>query len=293
MTKEILCTLGPASMNDRIIGRLSELGVELFRTNLSHTEVADLPGVIDSVQSRTQVPVCLDTEGVQIRTGGFTENAIDVRDNTEVVLHRRRVPGDSQNWNLYPRDIIGGLEVNDIISIHFNAVLIQVVEAGDTTVVAWVLNGGAIGRNKAFTVRRDIPLPPLTEKDRATLTIGRDEGIKGCALSFANSGEDVDTIRAIIGDDARLISKIETLEGVRNLEAIAAGSEVFLIDRGGQSARDHGGVAPAGPGRGQRYLQHPGRRRRRSGAGRRDRHRRLPGGMRQYDRQDDPCRRAQ
>ncbi|MFP6740387.1 MAG: pyruvate kinase [Alphaproteobacteria bacterium] len=232
MTKEILCTLGPASMNDRVIGRLSELGVALFRINLSHTDLADLPDVIDFVQSRTQVPVCLDTEGAQIRTGGFTDGAIEVRDNTEVVLHRRRVPGDSQNWNLFPRDIIGKLEVNDIISIDFNAVLIQIVEAGDETVVARVLNGGAIGRNKAVTVRRDIPLPPLTEKDRASLVIGRDKGIKDFALSFANSGADVDTIRAIIGDDARLIYKIETLEGMRNLEAIAAGSEALLIDRG-------------------------------------------------------------
>jgi pyruvate kinase len=232
MTKEILCTLGPASMNDRVIGRLSELGVALFRINLSHTDLADLPDVIDFVQSRTQVPVCLDTEGAQIRTGGFTDGAIEVRDNTEVVLHRRRVPGDSQNWNLFPRDIIGKLEVNDIISIDFNAVLIQIVEAGDETVVARVLNGGAIGRNKAVTVRRDIPLPPLTEKDRASLVIGRDKGIKDFALSFANSGADVDTIRAIIGDDARLIYKIETLEGMLNLEAIAAGSEALLIDRG-------------------------------------------------------------
>lgn len=232
MTKEILCTLGPASMNDRVIGRLSDLGVALFRINLSHTEIADLPGVIDFVQSRSQVPVCLDTEGAQIRTGDFTDNAIEVRDNTEVVLHRRRVPGDSANWNLYPRHIIGALEVNDIITIDFNAVLIQVVEAGQETVVARVLNGGAIGRNKAVTVRRDIALPPLTEKDRAALAIGRDKGITDFALSFANSGADVETIRAIIGPEARLISKIESLSGVRNLEAIAAGSQALLIDRG-------------------------------------------------------------
>ncbi|MCH7887703.1 MAG: hypothetical protein IIA00_00310 [Proteobacteria bacterium] len=37
MNKELLCTLGPASMNDRVIGRLTELGVALFRINLSHT----------------------------------------------------------------------------------------------------------------------------------------------------------------------------------------------------------------------------------------------------------------
>ena len=71
MTKELLCTLGPASMNDRVIGRLTELGVALFRINLSHTALDELPSVIHFVRDRTSVPVCLDSEGAQIRTGNF------------------------------------------------------------------------------------------------------------------------------------------------------------------------------------------------------------------------------
>ena len=63
MKKEILCTLGPSSMNDRVISRLSELGVSLFRINLSHTKIEDLSGVIDFIRQRTQVPICLDSEG--------------------------------------------------------------------------------------------------------------------------------------------------------------------------------------------------------------------------------------
>ena len=43
MTKEILCTLGPASLDRRIISRLEQIGATLFRINLSHTKVADLP----------------------------------------------------------------------------------------------------------------------------------------------------------------------------------------------------------------------------------------------------------
>ena len=75
MRKELLCTLGPASMNDRVIGRLTELGVALFRINLSHTTLDDLPSVIRFVQERTSVPVCLDSEGAQVRTGSFMELA--------------------------------------------------------------------------------------------------------------------------------------------------------------------------------------------------------------------------
>jgi pyruvate kinase len=232
MRKKLLCTLGPASMNDRVIGRLTELGVALFRINLSHTTLDDLPSVIRFVQDRTSVPICLDSEGAQVRTGSFMESSLRVRDNSHVTLHQRRVPGDSANWNLYPRHVVGALRAGDIISIDFNAVLIQVVETTGDTARARVLNGGIIGRNKAVTLRREIPLAPLTEKDIAALAMGRDMGIEDFALSFANSGDDVDAMREIIGADARLISKIESRRGIRNLEDIAARSDALLIDRG-------------------------------------------------------------
>ena len=232
MNKELLCTLGPASMNDRVIGRLTELGVALFRINLSHTTLDELPSVIRFVQERTDVPICLDSEGAQVRTGSFIDSSIQIRDNSHVTLHKRRVPGDSGNWNLYPHHVIGALRVGDIISIDFNAVLIQIIETAEDMVRARVLNGGVIGRNKAVTLRRDIPLPPMTDKDIAALALGRDMGIENFALSFANSGEDVDAVREIIGDGARLISKIESRAGIRNLEDIAKRSDALLIDRG-------------------------------------------------------------
>ena len=74
--KEILCTLGPASLNDRVITRLEELGVTLFRINLSHTKLHDLPAIIDYIRSRSSVPIGLDTEGAQIRTGDMRNGRI-------------------------------------------------------------------------------------------------------------------------------------------------------------------------------------------------------------------------
>ena len=53
MATDIWCTLGPASLNDRVIARLEELGVSLFRLNLSHTRVEDLPGILDFLRART------------------------------------------------------------------------------------------------------------------------------------------------------------------------------------------------------------------------------------------------
>ncbi|MCI0554686.1 MAG: pyruvate kinase, partial [Anaerolineae bacterium] len=62
-TPEILCTLGPASLDRRTIQRLEQSGATLFRINLSHTKLADLPRIIRTIREATPVPICLDTEG--------------------------------------------------------------------------------------------------------------------------------------------------------------------------------------------------------------------------------------
>ena len=228
----ILCTLGPASFEAHTIQRLEQSGASLFRINLSHTDDADVPRLVRAIREATEVPICLDSEGAQIRTGKFVHGSITLRDNTVVRVHRRRVAADDRNFNLYPIDTVRLLQPGDFVSIDFNAVLVQVIEVGDDEVAMRVLRGGLVGQNKAVTVERDIPLPALTDKDAAALALGREMGLSHFALSFAGSGGDVRAIRRVVGDDAIVISKIETRSGLRNLEEIAARSDALLIDRG-------------------------------------------------------------
>jgi len=232
MATEILCTLGPASMNDHVIARLDALGVTLFRINLSHTRLDDVANAVRFVTSRTKVPLSLDTEGAQIRTGTLVAPVLEMPENAIVRAHRRPVPGDAADFNFYPNDIIRELRAGDLISIDFDAVLVQVVEPGEDVVTMRVLNGGRFGRNKAVSVDRAIPLPPLTDKDRAAIDIGVGLGIRNFALSFANAGDDVDLLRSLVGNDATIISKIECMNGIRNLDDIARRSDALLIDRG-------------------------------------------------------------
>lgn len=232
MNKEILCTLGPASLDRRVISRLEQSGATLFRINLSHTKLRELPGVITTIRDATDVPICLDTEGAQIRTGDLVDGSITMRDNTIVRAHARRVPGDDKNFSLYPAGITAHLQVGDFISIDFNSVLVQVIGIESDFVSMRVLHGGRVGQNKAVTVERHIPIPPLSEKDEAALELGCEFGLRHFALSFANAGADVDEMRRLVGEDAFVISKIESLSGLAHLEEIAARSNALLIDRG-------------------------------------------------------------
>jgi len=229
---EILCTIGPASLKADILERLEKLGVSLFRINLSHTRLEDVEPVVRFIQGHSRVPVCLDSEGAQIRTTALVDGAVTLRENTLVTIHARLVPGDAANIGFYPPVTLAQFQPGDFVSIDFNAVLTQVVEAAPERVVVRVINGGKVGSNKAVTVHRPIAMPALTEKDKAAIAIGRRLGIRHVALSFANSPEDVDEVRALAGEGTFVMSKIECRNGVDRLEAIALKSDAILIDRG-------------------------------------------------------------
>ena len=232
MTKDIFCTLGPASMNRRVIQRLTEMGATLFRINLSHTSLEDVEEVIDFIRNHTKVPICLDTEGAQVRTGAFSCGKIKVSENSIVRIVKGETKGSESEFSLYPNGIVNELEVGDLITIDFNAALVQVIQIDQDGVLIRALNGGDIGSNKAVTIERALTMPPLTTKDIKSLEIGKNKGITHVALSFANHPRDVDEIRNYAGKDAFVISKIECRNGVSQLEKIAEKSNGILIDRG-------------------------------------------------------------
>lgn len=206
----------------------------MFRINLSHTTLNELEDRITFIQRNTRVPICIDTEGAQIRTGNFARDNMILHEGATVRIHAKLVPGDSKDICLYPVDIVRQLREGDFISIDFNSVLVQVsgFEGNHDIAVVRVINGGSVGRNKAVTVDRDIALPPLTQKDIGAIAVARKMGIKHFALSFAGSGPDVAEIRRHGGPDCVIISKIESLNGLENLTEIARDSDAILIDRG-------------------------------------------------------------
>tara|TARA_R110000868_G_scaffold155691_6_gene382175 strand:- start:43844 stop:45949 length:2106 start_codon:yes stop_codon:yes gene_type:complete len=211
---------------------MEELGTTLFRINLSHTKISDLPGIIKKIQSYTNTPICLDSEGAQIRTGELQKGSFEAFENEEIFVLKKRVPGNKLYINFTPKNIIDDLQVGDFISIDFNSVLTRVTQVSLDRVTMRVLNGGVVGQNKAVTVNRFIQMAPFTEKDLQAFKIGEEMGIKNFALSFAHKAKDVEDMRALFKSEVSIISKIECRSGVNNLDGIANASDGILIDRG-------------------------------------------------------------
>jgi len=232
MKTKILATLGPSSLNSRTVKKMTKRGVSLFRINLSHTRLEDVEEVIKKIQSWTNVPVCLDSEGAQIRNQDMISEEVDFQEGSTVKVHYSSVVGDSSNISFTPNNVAQQLQIGDRIRVDFNSVCFLITEKKHDCLIAIVERGGFVGSNKAADTYSDIELDPVTTKDREAFKIGLIMGVDNFSLSFTNSANDVEQVREVIGSGANLISKIESIKGVLNLGEILPVVDQILIDRG-------------------------------------------------------------
>jgi pyruvate kinase len=227
----LLCTLGPTSLNERVISQLEQIGATLFRINMSHTDVGDLERIIQYIQKCTKVPISIDTEGARLRTG-LMSDGVAVVEGAQVRLVQEAFWGDAFAIPIVPGSAIAQLKPGSKVSIDFDAVILQIDKVSDGTAEATVLTGGEIGSRKAVTAYPSPRLPTFSEKDILATRIALKNQVHEFALSFCEHRDAVDRLRELTGPNNTIVSKIESQEGVRNLEEILGATDRILIDRG-------------------------------------------------------------
>ena len=233
----ILVTLGPTSMNEETVKSCAEFGVYVFRINLSHTPLNKVEESINLIQSWTDVPVCLDSEGAQLRNGSMVNEKVKFGVGDEIRIEINPINGDSTKLSFNPINVTKQFEVGDKIKVDFNHACFEIKEKYVDYFLARVISGGTVGSNKAADVDRDLLFDPLTEKDRKAIKIGLKNNVENFAMSFANTSQDVELIRDLCGPKANIICKIESPSGLKNLKDIIERTDEILIDRGDLSRR--------------------------------------------------------
>jgi pyruvate kinase len=227
----VLCTLGPASLRPDVITGLERRGVDIFRINLSHTPLSALEDTIRLVRRHASVPICLDTEGAQVRCGLMSPD-VTLRAGRAVHLTADKVVGTEEVISLRPASVFGSLRPGSLLSVDFDGALLRIGRVGDGDATAIVAGEGSVRSNRAVTVDPAPVLPPLTGKDRRAIEIGAALGVDHVALSFAASGDDVALVRSLLPAGATVIAKIESRAGVANVDEIIDAADAVLIDRG-------------------------------------------------------------
>ena len=235
---KIIATIGPNSNSPEILGAFKERGVDFIRINLSHTNIEDIEEKVKILKNHSNIPIILDTEGPQVRTGN--ESEIEFIEGDTVKLYNRAVDCDAKNVYLTPEHIVNSFKKGDKISLAFGSALLTVSDTSLRRVHGYlecnVLQGGVFGGRKAVHIESpNFDLPDFSKKDLEAFEIAKKYGVKHFTLSFMEHPESVDKVRKIVAGSV-LYSKIESQEGVRRFDEIADRSNGILIDRGDLSS---------------------------------------------------------
>ena len=233
--QNIIATLGPSSFDKKIVNKMDESGTDLFRINLSHTNINDYEKIINMVSGWTKKPVCPDTEGAQLRTGNINgENSTIVLSNNDRI---ELVGFDSYNNKKNqiplslnrPQDI---LKRGNLLRVDFDSVMLQITGIENNIVNGRVISGGIVGSNKGISCDRPLHLQPFSEKDIKMFKIARKLKQNIFFLSFCSNPEEIKELKNKFEYKVKVIAKIESESGIKNLKSICVESDGILIDRG-------------------------------------------------------------
>jgi len=223
---QIICTLGPSSLNSKFLD-YADKNVDLLRLNMSHLNISDLEKNIKFIKKKTSCPICIDTEGAQIRSK-FKKKIFLKK---KALIYFRK--DGNKTLGLYPEYVQDRLKLNDILNIGFEGLKVKIIKKNHQFLQAKVINEGYFEGNKGVHLEnRRIKLKCLTEKDIEAIKVGKLHNINNFALSFTNSLDDVKYFNELNGQKANNIFKIETKQSINEFTKIIKEGSNFLIDRG-------------------------------------------------------------
>jgi len=223
MKRKIFCTLGPSSLNNHFL-KFANNKIDLLRINMSHVDINNLDNLIKKIKNKTKVPICVDTEGAQIRSKVIQSKKI--RYNKKFFINK-----DRGNFKIYPEEIFSKLKIKDTVFIGFDNLVGKIIKIDKKKITLKCLSAGLLETNKGIHVDRKIKINFLTKKDYKAIKIAKKNKINNFALSFTNNCEDIKKFNKLLPNKNKYF-KIETREALKNFKKMTKIANFFLIDRG-------------------------------------------------------------
>lgn len=235
---KIVATLGPASSSKEAIQALFEAGADVFRFNFSHGTHQDHQArcnIVREIERTVGRPIAIlaDLQGPKLRVGQFAEGKVTLVAGQEFSLDRDPAPGTAQRVCLPHPELFEVIGAGQSLLLDDGKLRLAVLGNEGRVIRTRVVNGGVLSDRKGVNVPDVVlPIPALTEKDLRDLDFALEMGADWIALSFVQRPEDLVQARAIVGNRAALLAKLEKPAALDALEAIVAVSDAIMVARG-------------------------------------------------------------
>jgi pyruvate kinase len=238
---QIVCTIGPASREPKILEELVHAGMNVARLNAAHGDAdqhRDNAARIRAASLSCDRPVgiLMDLPGPKLRLGEVPGGSLLLTPGERVDLigdAEQSEPGSLPVQDPYfHREVAAGAPV----LLGDGAVELEVVAVEGRRVRCRVVVGGEITSGKGVNApgaASDRPI--LGARDVEALELAAEIGVDLIGVSFVRSGEDLRAVRRAlraIGRPIPLVAKIETARALDHLDDILSATDAVMVARG-------------------------------------------------------------
>lgn len=237
---KIICTIGPVTESYDMLKKMALAGMNVVRLNMSHGDHASHAKVIKAIKTLNKelphpIPLLLDTQGPEIRTGTL-KNDLELKRGDIISVSARADDVESTSLNINYQDLINDVKIGDRITVDNGIINLEVLEIQGRVMRCKVLDGGRLKSRRHVNLPGiRVNLPAITTKDREDILFGMKQEVDFIALSFVREANDIRELRKLLGskaDKIKIIAKIEDQEGVKNIEEIVAAADGVMVARG-------------------------------------------------------------
>ncbi len=240
---KIVGTIGPASENK--LEELFDAGLNVTRINYSHgswDEQAEKTEKIIELRKEKDIPIALllDMQGPEIRTGMLVtgkNEKIKLEDGQKFTLVNEDIVGDKDRVSVSYKNLYQDIKPGSKVLIDDGAIELVVDEIVNKDIVCTVVHGNGLGSRKTINLPGTaVRLPALKEKDIQDLKTACEHDYDYVAMSFTRNKDDIEQVRKVLdengGKDIKIITKVENIEGLQNMEQIVDCADAQMIARG-------------------------------------------------------------
>ena len=240
---KIVCTIGPATDDDKVMREMMLAGMNVARFNFSHGDYEMHKRRFEQVvklRNELKLPIAtmLDTKGPEIRLGKFVDDKpVVIKDGDTYTLTTVECECTAQKACISFKGLPHDVTVGTTILINDGVIELRAEKITDTDIVCTVINGGTLSNNKGINVPGvELSMPYLSERDMSDLEFGSKMGYDFIAASFVRSSADINYLKKFTKSlgwtTPRIIAKIENMDGVNNIDEIIDAADGIMVARG-------------------------------------------------------------
>ncbi len=234
---KVVATIADNRCDVEFIKALYGAGMNVVRINSAHLTPEAASVIVNNVrQVSDKIAIMIDTKGPEIRTTQCENGGFDVVQGENILIKGGLEKSTDEVLYVSYLDIVGAIDIGTDILIDDGEIKLVVVDKHSDAIVARVDNSGRIKGRKSVNIPNvPLDLQSVTERDKQFIDWAINEDIDFIAHSFVRRKDDVLAVQELLdarGSDIKIISKIENLEGVNNINEILRHTYGVMIARG-------------------------------------------------------------